>query len=112
MQTVRVATINLFGEQPPLERRMALLEAGLAALGADVIALQEVRQVPGVLPNQAETLARGLGMQCHFVPATAWGGGEEGLAMLSRHAIIARHGRELPHATAAERRVVAGVTVE
>ena len=112
MQSIRVVTINLWGEQPPLDRRMRGLVGGLAALEADVIALQEVRQVPGVVDNQAETLARGLGMQAHFVPATPWGGGDEGLAILSRHPIVERLHSELPHATPDERRLVVGATIE
>ena len=111
MPTLKVVTLNLWGEQPPLERRMALAVEGLRALSPDVIGLQEVRQVPSTVPNQAETLARALGMQCYFEPATPWGGGDEGLAILSRHPIAARRAHELPHAVPAERRLVVGVTV-
>jgi endonuclease/exonuclease/phosphatase family metal-dependent hydrolase len=111
MPTLRAVTLNLWGEQPPLERRMALAEAGLRALAPDVIALQEVRAIPGALANQAETLAAALGMEFHFAPATPWGGGDEGLAILSKHPITARADRELPHALASERRIVLGVTV-
>ena len=38
-------------------RRMHLAIDGLRALAPDVVGLQEVRQVPGAVPNQAETLA-------------------------------------------------------
>ena len=76
-----------------------------------MIALQEVRAIPGVLPNQAETLAAALGMEFHFAPATPWGGGDEGLAILSKHPITARTCGELPHAVAAERRIVVGATL-
>jgi len=112
MSTLKVVTLNLWGEQPPLERRMQLAVEGLRALAPDVIGLQEVRQVPATVPNQAETLAAALGMSCYFEPATPWGGGEEGLAILSRHAIVARRVHELPHAVPTERRLVLGVTVE
>jgi endonuclease/exonuclease/phosphatase family metal-dependent hydrolase len=112
MKTLRVVTANIWGEQPPLEARMRGLIDGLRALEADVIGLQEVRQIPGVLPNQAETIAQALGMEWHFVPATPWGGGDEGLALLSRFPIVERLQRELPHATLEERRLVLGVTVE
>ena len=38
---------------------MQLAVDGLRALAPDVVGLQEVRQVPGTVPNQAETLAQG-----------------------------------------------------
>src|SRR5690242_19760647 len=41
--TLRALTLNLWGEQPPLDRRMALAIEGIRALDPDVIALQEVR---------------------------------------------------------------------
>jgi endonuclease/exonuclease/phosphatase family metal-dependent hydrolase len=112
MRTIRVVTVNMWGEQPPLEARMRGLVDGLRILHADIVALQEVRQIPGVLPNQAETLARALGMEWHFEPATPWGGGDEGLALLSRFPILHRVHRQLPHATLEERRIILGVTVE
>ncbi len=111
MPTLRVVTLNLWGEQPPLDRRMQLAIDGLRALAPDVVGLQEVRQVPSTVPNQAETLAHALGMQHYFEPATPWGGGDEGLAILSRHPIVARRVHELPHALPTERRLALGVTV-
>lgn len=112
MQTIRVATLNMWGEQPPLEARMRGMIDGLRALDADLIALQEVRQIPGVLDNTAETIARALGMHACFAVSTAWGGGDEGLAIVSRHPIARHVSRELPHAVAAERRVVLGATID
>jgi endonuclease/exonuclease/phosphatase family metal-dependent hydrolase len=112
MSTLKVVTLNLWGEQPPLERRMQLAVDGLRALLPDVIGLQEVRQVPGTVPNQAATLATALGMHHYFEPATPWGGGEEGLAILSRHPIVERRVHELPHALPTERRLLLGVVVD
>jgi endonuclease/exonuclease/phosphatase family metal-dependent hydrolase len=112
MQTIRVVTLNLWGEQPPLEPRMRGVVSGLRALAPDVVALQEVRQVDGAVPNQAESIATQLGLQCHFAPASTWGGGDEGLALLSRYPIRERLVRELPHADGDERRIVLGATVE
>jgi endonuclease/exonuclease/phosphatase family metal-dependent hydrolase len=112
MQTIRVLTLNLWGEQPPLERRLPLVIEGLRALTPDVIALQEVRQITDKVPNTAETIAAALGMSCHFEIATPWGGGEEGLALLSRFPIGERMMRELPHATPEERRIVVGATFD
>src|SRR5689334_19467866 len=112
MKTIRVITLNMWGEQPPLDARMNGIISGLRALQPDVVALQEVRHVPGTVPNQAATIAGALGMQHHYEPATPWGGGEEGLALLSRFPIADRHARELPHATPDERRLCLGITVD
>jgi endonuclease/exonuclease/phosphatase family metal-dependent hydrolase len=102
---VRCLTLNLWGLEPPLERRMALVADGLRALGPDVIGLQEVREAPGV-PNQAETLARALGYRHVFAPAVPFGGGHEGLALLARENFAEHEARELPHAQPDERRVL------
>jgi endonuclease/exonuclease/phosphatase family metal-dependent hydrolase len=112
MERVRVVTLNMWGAEAPLEPRMAGIVSGLAALAPDIVGLQEVRALPGRLPNQADTLAAALGMEAHYVLSTPTPDGEEGLALLSRHPIAARHHRELPHAKPDERRVVVGVTVE
>jgi endonuclease/exonuclease/phosphatase family metal-dependent hydrolase len=112
MQTLKIVTLNLWGEQPPLPRRMELAVEGLRALQPDVVGLQEVRQIPGTLPNQAETLARELGLQHVFAPATTWGGGDEGLAILSRLPITNSRVHELPHAQPTERRILLGATLD
>src|SRR3954469_7158138 len=109
MQTVKVVTLNLWGEQPPLERRMQLAVDGLRQLAPDFVGLQEVRQVPGTVPNQAETLARALDMHAYFEAATPWGGGEEGIAILSKHPITEKRMHELPHAIPTERRLLVGI---
>jgi endonuclease/exonuclease/phosphatase family metal-dependent hydrolase len=102
---LRVMTLNLWGEQPPLARRLQVLLAGLEELQPDVLALQEVRDVPGTIANQAETIAGRLGYQHVYAPATEWGGGMEGVAILAR-AILGSEHAELPGATPTERRVV------
>ena len=106
METVRVLTLNLWGEQPPLEQRMDLVARGLEELRPDVVALQEVRQIEGKLPNQAEALAARAGYLFAFAPATRWGGGEEGVGILSRHPITETEHRVLPASTPEETRVV------
>jgi endonuclease/exonuclease/phosphatase family metal-dependent hydrolase len=107
---LRCLTLNLWGAEPPLERRMAVVAEGLAALAPDVVALQEVREVPGTLPNQAERLAGGFAFV--FAPAVAFGGGHEGLAILARGRILEHQAIELPHATAEERRILLSARVE
>jgi endonuclease/exonuclease/phosphatase family metal-dependent hydrolase len=109
--SVRVATLNLWGEQPPFERRMALCQRQLAELHLDVVALQEVRELP-TIPNMAATLAKGLGMNWVFAPAVEWGGGVEGVALLSRMPIVSSGHIELPRATRDERRVLLWALLE
>jgi len=94
---LRTISLNLWGEQPPLQRRLELCAAGLHGLEPDVIALQEVRQVEGSVPNTAHTLAAALSMHCVFQKTVAWGGGDEGLAILSRFPIVASGHVPLPH---------------
>jgi endonuclease/exonuclease/phosphatase family metal-dependent hydrolase len=112
MSVLRCLTLNLWGAEPPLEARMKLIAEGIRTLAPDVVALQEVCAFPD-LPNQAETLARATGLSFVFAPAVAFRGGHEGLAILSRPPVLAHESRELPHATAQERRILlsAGLTV-
>jgi len=105
-KTLRCLTFNLWGAEPPLERRMAIVADGLRALMPDVVALQEVREVPGQLANQAETLASRLGFAHVFAPAMPFGGGHEGLAILAREPIEEYAALELPHADVNERRIL------
>jgi endonuclease/exonuclease/phosphatase family metal-dependent hydrolase len=107
----RLVTLNLWGEQPPFERRMELILEGLRALEPDLVTLQEVREVPGKVPNMAQTLAEQLGFQVAYAVATPWGGGEEGLGILSRWPIAYFSHRELPHAVPEERRRVLGAAI-
>lgn len=106
MKRLRCLTLNLWGAEPPLEQRMSIVAAGVRALAPDVVALQEVREVPAQLPNQAETLAAAVGMRYVFAAATPFGGGEEGLAILSREPILEHAALELPHAQPTERRIL------
>ena len=103
---LRAITLNLWGEQGPLEQRLGLCIDQLRELTPDVVALQEVREIPGRLPNTAQTLAEALGLSYVFAPATEWGGGTEGLAILSRHPIAAHQHIELPQPRTDERRVL------
>jgi endonuclease/exonuclease/phosphatase family metal-dependent hydrolase len=109
---LRFLTLNLWGAEAPLDRRMAVVERGLARLQPDVVGLQEVRQVPGQLPNQAETLARAAGYHHVWEPTTAFRGGHEGLAILSRAPILEHASLELPHASPDERRILLSARIE
>lgn len=109
---LRVLTLNLWGEQGPFPRRLPLCISQLAALRPDIIALQEVRQVPGVVDNIAATLGAALGLHHVFAETVEWGGGQEGLAILSRAPIVQTAHQVLPHATEQERRIVLGAVLD
>ncbi|HVV85461.1 MAG TPA: endonuclease/exonuclease/phosphatase family protein [Kofleriaceae bacterium] len=84
MQRLRVATFNLWNRQGPWAQRLPLIRAGLAALDADVIGLQEVLGFPGH-PSQADEVAP-AGWHVHHAPAWEVGGGLTfGNAIVSRH---------------------------
>ncbi len=106
MRLLRCLTLNLWGAEEPLARRMEVVIEGLRSLMPDVVTLQEVREIPGKLPNQAETLAAATGMHHVFKPAMPFGGGHEGLAVLSREPIVEHVAFVLPHAEANERRIL------
>jgi endonuclease/exonuclease/phosphatase family metal-dependent hydrolase len=108
--TVRVVTLNIWQEQGPWEQRLALIADRLNALEPDVVCLQEVREVAGCIPNQADTLAQRLGFETvTFEVAQEWGGGDEGLAIVSRLPMVNRDACELPFTTGRSRRVCLGV---
>jgi endonuclease/exonuclease/phosphatase family metal-dependent hydrolase len=109
---VRCLTLNLWGAEAPLDRRMAIVTDALVALTPDVVGLQEVREVPGQLANQAEQLARATGLDFVFASAVEFGGGHEGLAILARGRILEHQTLELPHARPEERRLLLSARVE
>ncbi len=112
----RVVTLNLWGTEPPLERRLALARRQLLALAPDVVCLQEVRPLDGRSGRTtADLLAEALGMTATYAVALAWPddafgpgrpGGEEGLAILARWPVIERRARRLPEARPTEARVL------
>jgi len=110
--TLRFLTLNLWGENGPWQARMQIVADGVAALAPDVIALQEVREVPGRVPNLAAEIARPHGWHHVFAPSTAWGGGHEGLAIVSRFPIGAHEAQPLPHSTDKEGRIVLSARVD
>jgi endonuclease/exonuclease/phosphatase family metal-dependent hydrolase len=109
---LRFVTLNLWGENGSWEARLAQIGAKLDRLSPDVIALQEVREVPGRVPNQAAALAAPNGWHHVFAPSTAWGGGHEGLALVSRFPIGAHDFRRLPHSTETEGRIVLSARID
>ena len=80
-RNLRVVTLNFWGTEPPLDRRLALAMRQLRALAPDVVCLQEVRPLDGV-PGRttADVIADALGMAAHYAAsdgrsATAGGAG-------------------------------------
>jgi len=109
---IRLLTLNIWQEQGRWEERLALIARRFAELDPDVICLQEVRQVEGRIPNQAATLAAQLGLQHTYETAQPWGGGDEGLAILSRYPIAEREVCELPTSPRDCRRICLGAALE
>lgn len=111
---LRFLTLNLWGENGPWESRLALIAEKLDSLQPDVVALQEVRDAPGRISNQAHALAHRRGYAHAFMPTTRGldSGGDEGLAILSRSPIGAQESRVLPHSTEKEGRGVLSARVD
>jgi endonuclease/exonuclease/phosphatase family metal-dependent hydrolase len=106
---MRVLTLNIWQEQGPWRKRLELIANNVAALDLDVICLQEVREVKPDVPNQAGLLAALLGLaHWTFQPVQEWGGGVEGLAILSRLPLVRRDATELPSLSPATRRYCLG----
>jgi endonuclease/exonuclease/phosphatase family metal-dependent hydrolase len=110
--TLRFLTLNLWGDNGPWQQRMELLQNSLPAIAPDVIGLQEVREVPGTVPNHAAAIARRQGWNQVFAPSTAWGGGNEGLAIVSRFPIVAHEAQTLPHSTETEGRIILSARID
>jgi endonuclease/exonuclease/phosphatase family metal-dependent hydrolase len=90
---LRVVTLNFWGTEPPLDRRLALAVRQLRALAPDVVCLQEVRPLDGVRGRTtADQIAEQLGMMVHYAVSVAWDdgahaklpAGQEGLAVIAR----------------------------
>ena len=71
--SLRVVTLNLWGIEPPLDRRLALALDQFETLAPDVICLQEVRPLDGVTGRTtAHVIADRLGLAVHFGLSVAW----------------------------------------
>lgn len=96
---LRVVTLNFWGTEPPLERRLALAARQLRELRPDVVCMQEVRHLQSRSgPTTADVLAAELGLVAHYTRASEWDAttyptippGEQGLAILARELITTR----------------------
>ena len=122
MGTLRLVTINFWGLAPDLERRLALAERQLRELAPAVIGMQEVRPLDGVSgETTAHRLAARLGMNAAYHVSLEWKdgafhqgfpGGQEGLAILSRHPIGEHRALALPDARPTEARILLSAAID
>ncbi len=112
---LRVITLNFWGIEPPLDRRIALAIEQLKELKPDVICLQEVRPLDGLAERTtAEVIAEHLGMYAAYAEAVTWGAGEagmktagqEGLAILTRSHLLEKRVLPLPEPRPADQRIL------
>jgi len=75
---IRIVTLNFWGCEAPLERRLELAIRQLRALAPDVVCMQEVK--PHGDATTAHAIAGALGMHAHYERACAWTAGERGMA--------------------------------
>lgn len=114
METLRVATLNIWNKSGPWPERLALIRAELKQLAPDVIGLQEVlrlipdeRNPPAPTPDndQASEIADGLGYHVAYGAAADYSGGLKfGNAILTRHEILESRTFALPGADSGETR--------
>lgn len=114
---LRVVTLNFWGTEPPLDRRLDLAIRQLRDLAPDVICLQEVRPLDGKLgTTTAHTIAAALGLVAHYAVACEWDDhpklapGQEGLAILARE-IVSTRTQALPEPRPADSRLLLSAQV-
>jgi endonuclease/exonuclease/phosphatase family metal-dependent hydrolase len=84
-RSLRVVTLNSWGIEPPLDRRLALTVRQLRALSPDVVCLQEARPLDGVSGRTtAEVIAGELGLAARYAVSVDQPDEQEGLAVLAR----------------------------
>ena len=109
-QRVRVATWNIRAARSASVNAVA---DELKAIGADVIALQEVdvRTRRAGFVDQPEFLARALGFGYAFAASIKWDGGDYGLAVLSRWPLTDLQRHRLDSSAGGEPRIVLEVGI-
>ena len=114
-EQLRIVTINFWGIEPPLQRRLALAIRQLRALAPDAIVMQEVRPLDGVTGRTtADEIADALGMKARYATSLSWadgdwpgmGSGQEGLAVVARHPIVDAREEPLPEPRKTEARIL------
>lgn len=112
---LRIITLNFWGNEPPLEERLALAIRQLQTLAPDVICLQECRPLDGVTGRTtADVLADALGMRACYAMSCSWNAGDagmakagqEGLAIISRSPVLETKTLALPEPRTADTRLL------
>ncbi len=85
-RVVTVLTLNIWNRAPPWEERLAMIRAGIEKLQPDVIALQEVVELPEVDFDQARLIAKDFGYEA--VVGRAEGSNFLSNAVLSRFPVV------------------------
>ncbi|MGY1618149.1 endonuclease/exonuclease/phosphatase family protein [Geodermatophilus sp. SYSU D00691] len=93
---MRVLQLNVWARSGPYEVRRRLLRAEIGLLAPDVVSLQEVDAGPGQ-GNQAGELLGPLGYEVVYERRDGAYRGDPGVAVATRHPVLARHVLELPH---------------
>jgi len=116
---LRVVTLNFWGTEAPLDRRLALAIRQLSVLSPDVICMQEVRPLDGKSGRTtADEIAAGLGMSARYEVALAWSdnawpgmaAGQEGLAVIAKDILDTRV-LPLPESRPTEARILLSAQV-
>jgi endonuclease/exonuclease/phosphatase family metal-dependent hydrolase len=111
---MKVVSLNFWGIEAPLDRRLELAIRQLKTLDPDVVCLQEVQPM-ATGGTTADAIATGLGMQAHYARACTWNdgdwgpgsrAGEQGLAILSRAPLAEHRVLELPDARQGDVRIL------
>lgn len=105
-KSLRIVTLNFWGLESPLDRRIALAARQLRALDPDVVCLQEVQPLElGGERTTAHVLGEALGLTAQYAEACGWDegtwgegtlAGSQGLAMLTREPLLDARVHELP----------------
>jgi endonuclease/exonuclease/phosphatase family metal-dependent hydrolase len=104
---MKLVTLNFWGIEPPLDRRLDLAARQLAQLAPDVVCMQEVRPLDGASGRTtADVLAERLAMHARYAVATDHAGRQEGLAILSRTPLLEARELVLPEARPGDTRIL------
>jgi endonuclease/exonuclease/phosphatase family metal-dependent hydrolase len=131
VETVRVATLNIWNRSGPWQHRLALIRKQFEDLGPDILGLQEVLRLTDVgaspdtvwrapeaiaadsASDQASAIAAGSGYYIAYGTAADLGGGLFfGNAVLSRHPIVEHRVIALPGHESGEHRSMCYALVE
>jgi endonuclease/exonuclease/phosphatase family metal-dependent hydrolase len=114
LETLRVATLNIWNKTGPWAERLPLLRRQLTDLSPDVMGLQEVLRLipdennpptPSPENDQATQIAEGLGYNVTYGAAADYSGGLKfGNALLTRYKILDSRTFRLPGADSGETR--------